>query len=626
MTSHGFRSSVVALVLAALSLTAATSRAAEPRRVLVLYSVGRLLPAILELNRGFRAVDLAPAGQSVEVYEEFLDAARFHGPDYDVAVAEHLRRKYANLRPDVIVVAGREALEFVLRMPQQVPPGTPIVHVVVTREDLDRVGPLPANVVGVPTEDVFAATAGQALRWHPQASRLVVVVGTRVRRDRYWHERILAEQARLGSRARVDLLVDLPMAEVVARLSRLGDEAIVFTPGFQQDGAGVFMTPFESVKAMRAATRVPVYGAFSTYLEAGIVGGYWADFESQGREAGRATAQLLAGVAPKDLRLPRAVPAVMHANWRELQRHAIADSAVPATVVVHFREPSLWERDRNKVLAALGIIAVQAALIGGLLLERRRRRHAEGTVAKSRSELAHASRLAVAGELAAALAHEINQPLGAILSNADTAELILESGTDKPELLRQILADIRRDDVRASEVIKRLRTLLQKNEIERVPVVLDEVVVDVEFVLRPEARRRGATLTVTTPPERTTIVGDRIQIQQVLINLVLNAFDATADLPEGRRAVAITMERRTDDIAVTVRDRGPGIPAADVAKVFESFFTTKRTGMGLGLSIARTIVEAHGGRISAANAPDGGAVFCMVLPYAAESGGAGRAA
>ncbi|WP_239493148.1 ATP-binding protein [Luteitalea sp. TBR-22] len=607
-------------------IVAGTAHAEAAKRVLVLYSVGRLLPAVLEFDRGFRAELPHPPGQEVEIYEEFLDAARFNGAEYDDALADHLIRKYRHLRPDVVVAAAREALAFVLRRRDQLPPGVAVVHAVTTREDLVRLGPLPPGVVGVPTEDVFARTVAQALRWHPQATRVVVVVGRRVLRDRIWYERVLAEQARLPPRAKVEVLADLPTAEVVARLGALGDDAVVFTPGFQQDGAGVFMTPFESVKAMRAATRAPVYGASSTFLEAGITGGYWADFESQGREAGRAVSQLLAGTAASALRVPSTVPAVMHANWRELRRFGIRDGAVPAATVVHFREPSLWERDRNQVLGALGVIAVQTVLIAGLLWERRRRREAESSVAQSRLELAHASRLAVAGELAAALAHEINQPLGAILSNADTAELILESGAGKPELLRQILADIRRDDVRASEVIKRLRTLLRKNEVERLPVVLDEIVADCELVLRSEARRRGAALTVTTPVERSTVLADRIQIQQVLINLVLNAFDATADLPEARRTVTISVQRHAADVSVSVRDLGPGITAVPVDKVFDSFFTTKRTGMGLGLSIARSIVEAHRGRIGAANVDGGGAVFTMVLPYAVVDPGVGRAA
>ena len=217
--------------------------------------------------------------------------------------------------------------------------------------------------------------------------------------------------------------------------------------------------------------------------------------------------------------------------------------------------------------------------------------------------------------LTGAIAHEINQPLGAILSNADAADLILESGTDRRNELRGILADIRRDDERASEVIHRLQELLGKGEFERKPVELNEVVSDLEPILRAEAKRRGVTLEIRPALMTTTIVGDRIQIQQILINLVLNAMDAVADVPEVRRTVVVSIARGESGALISVRDRGPGIAPEHRAKLFESFFSTKRTGMGLGLSITRTIVEAHGGRVWAENGPGEGACFRSNCPW-----------
>jgi C4-dicarboxylate-specific signal transduction histidine kinase len=281
----------------------------------------------------------------------------------------------------------------------------------------------------------------------------------------------------------------------------------------------------------------------------------------------------------------------------------------------------MFETHRNEVLVGTAVIVLQAGLISWLLVEHHRRRAAETAEKIRRLELAHASRLAVAGELTGSIAHEINQPLGAILSNADAADLILESGTDRRDELRRILADIRRDDERASMVISRLRAMLAKHEVERKPFDLNQAVREIESMLGTEARRRRLTLGIRPATEPITVLGDRIQIQQVLINLVLNAMDAVADLPEERRTVVVSVERVAGGVDVAVRDRGHGIAPDNLPRLFDPFFTTKSSGMGLGLSIARTLAEAHGGRVWAENGSGEGAVFHVELPVARTADG-----
>jgi C4-dicarboxylate-specific signal transduction histidine kinase len=225
-----------------------------------------------------------------------------------------------------------------------------------------------------------------------------------------------------------------------------------------------------------------------------------------------------------------------------------------------------------------------------------RRRLAERTLQRHLIETTHASRLALAGELTASIAHEIKQPLAAILSNAETAEVILHSDQNLRNSLRPILADIRRDDIRASEVILRLRALLAKHEAEHHPTDLNAIVADVCALLRSEADHRKVRIEIVQDSVA-QIMGDRIQIQQVLINLMMNAMDAVANVSEERRTICISVTRSEQHSTVTVSDLGQGIRSSELHKVFNSFYSTKHTGMGLGLSIARAIVEAHGGRL-----------------------------
>lgn len=589
-----------------------------PRSILVLYSNGRLLPANVEFDHGLRQALLAVPGPAVEILDEFLDVPRFESPEHLSTMGTYLRDKYLQRSPTVLVATGEEALRFLLQHRDDLFAGVPLVFSGVGRTALRELEPLPEDVVGIPLELDFVGTVTQAMAWHPKARRLWVVTGAS-RWDRLSESRLRLEAATFSGRLTVEHLSALPAAELFARLAALGSESIVFTLGFFQDGAGRNFVPRESVEAMATASRAPVYGAYATILGTGAVGGFVSSFADAGREAGRATAQVLAGTPLPSLQLPAKVPSILQADWRQIRRFKIAERSIPATAVVLFREPTLFEAYRLQVLVAAGVLALQAALIGLLLEERRRRRAAELSEQGRRTELAHASRLAVAGELLGSIAHEINQPLGAILSNADAAEMILAAGGDCRAELGAILADIRRDDLRASEVIRRLRALLSRNEVERQRFDLLEAAREVESLLRSEARRRGVTLELHPPAAggNVSFLGDRIQIQQVLLNLVLNAMDAVGGAPEGRRAITIALEAGQGPegaVAVSVRDRGQGIAPENLPKLFDSFFTTKGQGMGLGLSIARTLVEAHGGRIRAESVPGEGSAFRVEFP------------
>ena len=615
MMCRAKHASTLRLWVACWLLFAPAALAAEKRYVLVLYSNHRLLPANIEFEAGLRET----LAKSTELNAEFLDYPRFDGEPYMRALTRFLREKYALRPPDVLVVAAEGALDFVLRHRAELFSGVPVIHAAVPWSFLQSRPPLPADVVGVTVEYDFQGTIELALRWHPHAGRLVVVTGASAE-DRAWEAKLRFEVSRFQGRVTTEFLAGLPTDAVLQRLSELGGDAVVFTPGYFEDGVGHLFSPREAARLMAAAAAAPVYGPFDTFIGTGIVGGSMPNFATMGRLAGRLVNDRLAGGAPAAPRLPEMMPKAVNVDWRQIRRWDIDPSAIPNDAIVRFKTPTFLEQHATATIVATVVFLLQAGLIAWLLVERRRRCRMELAVQQQRLELAHASRLAVAGELTGAIAHEINQPLGAILSNADAADLLLASGANRRDELRAILADIRQDNLRASEVIRRLRALLAKQPVDWHPFDLNDAVRELEPVLRAEARRRGVALDLRLAATANVLVGDRVQIQQVLINLVLNAMDAANGLPEARRVVAASVERDADRLALIVRDRGHGIAPEHLPKLFDSFFSTKPRGMGLGLSITRTLVEAHGGRIWAESSPGAGAVFRVEWPVA---GGAG---
>jgi C4-dicarboxylate-specific signal transduction histidine kinase len=262
----------------------------------------------------------------------------------------------------------------------------------------------------------------------------------------------------------------------------------------------------------------------------------------------------------------------------------------------------------------IAVVLAQAALITGLLYEHRRRTFAEVQAARRSAELAHVNRYAMAGELTASIAHEINQPLGAILTNTETAQVMLNSPAPDLKEIKEILSDIHRDDKRVGEVILRLRSLLKRAPFELRDLDLNELVGETVDLLSRVAAAREVKVDSFLASVSLPIKGDRVQLQQVIVNLVINAMDAMSIIPSGQRRVKINTVRGSEFAEISVSDAGPGVPPEKLKEVFEPFFTTKSQGMGMGLSIARTIIEAHDGKIWAEKKTGSGAVFHISLP------------
>ena len=244
------------------------------------------------------------------------------------------------------------------------------------------------------------------------------------------------------------------------------------------------------------------------------------------------------------------------------------------------------------------------------------RKQAELEAARQRNELAHLSRVTTLSELSGSLAHELSLPLAAILSNAQAAQRFLARGDANLAEVREILNDIVSEDKRAGEVIRRLRLLLKKGEVQQHSLGINEVVQDVLKLMRSDLVNQRVTVDIELAQNLPTVMGDPVQLQQVLLNLVVNACDAMTDCdtPERRLLVRTGMENGSSAVRVSVTDRGGSIPKEKMEQVFEPFFTTKAKGMGLGLSVCRTIISAHRGKLWATNNPDCGATFHFSLP------------
>lgn len=279
-----------------------------------------------------------------------------------------------------------------------------------------------------------------------------------------------------------------------------------------------------------------------------------------------------------------------------------------------YRGPSLWREYRATVLSAAGVLIIQSLLIAGLLYQRRARQRAEADSRKSLALAADVGRRQTMSALTNSIAHELGQPLSSMIHNAQAGRMMVTANRAAPDTMDEIFSAIEREGVQAAQIIDRHRTMLRGRQLDKTPIDFHAVIHESLALVAHDMAARQTEATVDLSPTPCIITGDPVLLQQVLVNLLMNAMDAMAETPPPRRRITIRTEVRAADVEVSVRDAGTGLPAQIKDTLFTQFVTTKAHGLGIGLTITRTIVAAHGGTIEARNNPEGGATFVVSLP------------
>nr|WP_246778710.1 HAMP domain-containing sensor histidine kinase [Rhizobium mongolense] len=581
-------------------------------RVLILYPYDERIAATTAAGEAVRKRLLDATQGKIELFSEFLDLSRFPEEEHIVRMARYLSEKYADRRPDVVIALGEQSARFIVANRRQLAENAKIIHAGFSSSTAEKID-LPSDVIGAFSEFDILKTAEMARGLQPEA-RYLFVIGGSSEFDRWWLATARADLAAFSKGYETTYLEDLTIDEFTKRAAEFPRDSIVLALTIFKDSAGRNFIPREAIRQISQTASAPIYGPYPTYIGYGVVGGNVVTFESLGMTVADLALDALAGKPISNLESPQ----TYIADARQLLRWALPEKNLPPGTVQMFREPTFWEQYWFAVVAALAVITTQGIVITGLLIERRRRREAEIESRHRLLEVVHLNQSATAGALSASIAHELNQPLGAIRSNAEAAAIILRSERPDLKLIEQILIDIQDDDQRAGDIISRMRGLLKKrSEIDWQEFDLNEVTTSAIQILHGDAERRGVVVSSNRAPRELLVRADKIHVQQVVLNLATNAMDAMLEMvATERRLVLETTLTKESQVELSISDTGRGIPDEQLASIFQPFYTTKPTGTGLGLSIARAIVETYGGKIWATNRPEGGAVFRVVLPLA----------
>jgi signal transduction histidine kinase len=606
---------VCLLVLAAiLPGPASSAPRGELKRVLMLHSFGRDFRPWSEFARTIRAELEQQSLWPLDLQEHTLLTARFNNPGPEAPFVDYLRSLYSGRPPDIVLSIGAPAAKFVQKYRAQLFPETPMVLTAVEQRLVDHAGLTDKDTV-VSVYNDFSGFFRSILQVLPDTQTIAVVIGASPL-EKFWLDEVKREAKPFENRVAFVWYADLSFEEILKRATALPPHTVLFWGLMSVDAAGVAHEGDLALRSLHAVANAPIFSFQEAFFGGETVGGPMHSVAGSSEKTVNAAIRILGGEKPGDIKIEPIGFASPKYDWREIRRWGISESNLPRGSKVLFREPSIWERYSWQLALIGSVILVQGVLISGMLHERRRRRLAEVESRQRLAELTHVNRYSTAGELTTSVAHELSQPLGSILTNTETAELMLKGSSPNLDEVREILADIRRDDQRAAEMIRRLRGMLQKVPFEVRDIDLNETVREAIGFMRALADGRGIALMYAPAATELQIRGDVVQLQQVVLNLIINAMDAISGVQVGKREIGVTTIRSGAYAEIRIGDTGPGIAASDLKNVFDRFFTTKPQGMGMGLAIVRTIVEAHHGQISVENQLSGGALFTIRLPIA----------
>jgi signal transduction histidine kinase len=599
-----------------LLFASANAAAAEPKRVLLLHSFGPQFVPWVYFSGQFREELMKRSPEKPYLYEASLESARFQHPEEQEPFVDYLRSLFGGRDLDLIVAMGAPATFFVQRYRQEFFPSTPMIIASTEQRGINSAA-LTANDTTVATTLDFGKWIESILQVLPQTEHIAWAVGGSPL-ERFWTQEFRRTADAFADRVTYEWFNDLTFEDMLKRVSSLPPRSAIYYVDLRMDAAGV---PLEADRLARLhqVANAPIFSYVDSYLGQGIVGGPLLSSKELGRRIASVAVRILGGEQAGNITTPPLAMGASAYDWRELNRWKISASRLPPGSQILFREPGLWEQYWLQILLTCGALLAQTALIIWLISEQRRRQQAEIQSRNSIAELTYMDRRAAAGQLSATLTHEIIQPLTGIAIRAEAALRFIRA--EKPDLEKTgaALQAIVAASHRAGEIVTSVRAMFKKAPSEKVPTNINQIIVRVLSLVRIELLKHHVHLQTQLNEHLPTVQCDKVQLQQVVLNLIMNGIEAMRSV-QTRVLKVQTEQTKPSMVRVSIEDTGPGIDPSNLDQIFKPLFTTKASGMGMGLSICRSIIESHGGQIWVSATVNGSSIFQFELPISSAEG------
>ena len=599
---------IATILIASLSSAVPSTADPLPGTVLVLHRSIPYTEHFGKLFASFQSTLKAGSDIPITIYSEGLGYSHFKGPEYDSLLHTFIKEKYRSTPIGVIVAEGLDALQFAASLRADLDQAIPIVFSSIDSGTAAQLS-LPPNATGTTVPATMRHVLFTAKALVPGLRR-IAIVGDVLDKQTYrghYKKELLA----INKDVEVIDLTGLPMTELRKRVATLPDDAAIFYTTFSSSG-----TRYSSNDGLALVAEVanrPIVVDQETRLGHGGTGGFLLQATPIGEATAHIVLRLFNGESASTIPIAAGEFVKPIFDWRELKRWKIPEDDLPSGSEIRFREYGAWQQYRPQIIAISTALLLQAALISWLIYEIGRRQRAEIQSRSAMAELTHMNRRATAGQLSASLTHEFNQPLASIVTRAGAALRWLRADKPNVEKAEAALEAIVAAGHRASDIVASVRAMFKKEAPQKVSTDINQIVRSVLSIVQVELQKHDVELQTQLNEHLPTVQGDKVQLQQVVLNLVMNGIEAM------QSAWPRVLKVQTDQlkaglVRVSIEDTGIGIDPSKLEQIFKPLFTTKSTGMGMGLSICNSIIESHGGRIWASPAGNRGSIFQFELP------------
>ncbi len=590
----------------------------ETKTILILFGLAPNQPAYGPLLKGIKEKLNEEFGENYNLHMEYMDLRRYPNGNFPNELFDSYNAKYREIKLDLLICFGINAIPTIKKFADSYLLDLPTISMDLDFSDYGFVPDLRLNdkttIVNMKIDP--AKSIAFDMKLFPETSSVYFLAGISpldklfLNISRKWAEKNLSNK-------KVSYVTDLKMQEILNIVRQLPKKSIVIVGSFNLDADSVEYHNPEAIKLISSQSDSPVFGYSDMGIGEGSIGGYIANFASVGLFVGKAAVKILNGADPNSLIVTEQDYYEYVFDWRQLKKWNLVNSdLIPEESTILYEDISFVERFKWIGGVVLLFLLLQTLLIVNLIRLNRNQKLMTRKIIESESryrDFLHEDRSLRLGQLTASLSHELNQPLTAILSTAQAGINFINSNEANPDLLKQILQKIVDNDKRTASILSSMRGMLKLENREKEKINLNVLINEVVAVFYSEANKLNTKLNLELSDEETFILADGIQIQQVLLNFILNASQSMEKTNASNKKITVSSTINNSEVIISVRDNGVGLDEEMKEKLFKPFVSAKKEGTGIGLTICRSIIEDHQGKIWAENVPDGGARFSFSL-------------